>query len=193
MLNPSQGYYPNNEYNSDTDYSDYDPTVIKTETPDYQSTASVCGGIDDSDSTDISIYGSSETFSSNYFTLNHVGYLFAEVDGTYTFSFSGVDDIALLWLGNYAYSGWTRDNAHLSAVYGVDREATTTYTLEAEEYLAFRIVFGQAQGAAVFQFSVTAPDGTVILDSSTEDSPYLIQYSCDGTTAPAFPAFGSET
>lgn len=73
------------------------------------------------------------------------------------------------------------------------KAATTTYALEAEEYLAFRIVFGQAQGAAVFQFSVTAPDGTVILDSNTEDSPYLVQYSCDGTTAPEFPAFGSET
>jgi hypothetical protein len=44
----------------------------------------------------------------------------------------------------------------------------------------------------VFQLSVTAPDETVILDSDTPNSPYLVQYSCDGTTAPPYPAFSQE-
>lgn len=142
----------------------------------------------------ISIYGSSETFQSDYFTLNHVGYLYAEVSGSYTFTFSNVDDIALLWFGSTAYSGWTRDNADMIATDDEnDAGATMTYTLTEEEYLPFRIVFGQAQGPVDFYFTVAAPDGTIILDSDTENSPYLVQYSCDGTTAPAFPAFGSET
>lgn len=189
-----QGYYPNDVENTDSLYTNYDPTVIKSDTPDYQATATVCGGLDDTDVGEISIYGSTETFESDYFTLNHVGYIFAEVSGTYTFSFSSVDDIALLWLGDTAYSGWTRDNADMVAVYGATTASTaTTYALVQEEYLAFRIVFGQAQGAVDFYFSVAAPDGTIILNSDTTDSPYLVQYSCDGTTAPAFPAFGSET
>lgn len=156
----------------------------------------MCGGLDEGDVDNISIYGSTETFESDYFTLNHVGYIFAEVSGIYTFTFTSVDDIAFLWLGDNAYSGWTRNNANMYAVHSSSSatgDATTTYTLVAEQYLAFRIVFGQAQGAVEFFFSVAGPDGTIILDSDTEDSPYLVQYSCDGTTAPAFPAFGSET
>jgi hypothetical protein len=61
------------------------------------------------------------------------------------------------------------------------------------EYLPIRIIFGQAQNAAVFQISLTDPNGDVIMDSNSAGSPYLIQYSCDGILAPSFAgAFGSE-
>jgi len=185
--------YPNSVYNSDNLYRNYDPTVIKSESPEYQATASVCGGLYADNVGQISIYGSTQTFESDYFTLNHVGYIFAQTSGTYTFALTQPDDIALLWLDQNAYSGWTRDNADAIAVIHGNPSASATVDLVQGQYLPFRIVFGQAQGAVSFYLSVTAPDGTVILNSNTPGSPFLVQYSCDGTSAPAFPAFGSET
>ncbi|KAH0038681.1 hypothetical protein KCU78_g1444, partial [Aureobasidium melanogenum] len=136
--------YPNSVYNSDNIYSGYDPTVIKSESPEYQATASP-------------------------------------------------DDIALLWLGSNAYSGWTRANADATAVIFGNPSASATIDLVQGQYLPFRIVFGQAQGAISFYLSVAAPDGTVILNSNTPNSQFLVRFSCDGTLAPEFPPFGSET
>ncbi|KAG9565831.1 hypothetical protein KCU71_g3916, partial [Aureobasidium melanogenum] len=185
--------YPNSVYNSDNMYSGYDPTVIKSESPEYQATASVCGGLYESDVGQISIYGSTQTFESDYFTLNHVGYIFAQSSGTYTFTLTQPDDIALLWLGSNAYSGWTRANADATAVIFGNPSASATIDLVQGQYLPFRIVFGQAQGAISFYLSVAAPDGTVILNSNTPNSQFLVRFSCDGTLAPEFPPFGSET
>lgn len=143
--------------------------------------------------TDLSIYGSSQTFRSAYFTLNHVGYIFAQVTGTYTFTLSNVDDIVFLWHGDKAISGWTRDNADVTAIYSVLPTSAGTVDLVQGQYLPFRIVFGNAQGAIKFTVQLAAPDGTVILDSNTQDSKFLVQYSCDGVAAPVFPPFGSES
>lgn len=64
--------------------------------------------------------------------------------------------------------------------------------LTAGNYYPIRIVFGQAQGAAAFQMTVTAPDGTTFLGPDSGASPYLVSFSCDSVTAPSFPPFGSE-
>lgn len=162
-------------------------------TPVYESTASVCGGLNLDYVTELSIYGSSQTFNSEYFSLNHVGYIFAQVTGTYTFTLSNVDDIVFLWHGDKAISGWTRGNADVTAIYSVLPTSSGTVDLVQGQYLPFRIVFGNAQGAIKFTVQLAAPDGTVILDSNTQDSKFLVQYSCDGVAAPVFPAFGSET
>ena len=45
-------------------------------------------------------------------------------------------------------------------------------------------MFAQGQLAAVFRMSITALDGIVFLDPSTNGSPYLVQHSCDETSAP---------
>ena len=60
------------------------------------------------------------------------------------------------------------------------------------EYYALRVMFGQAQGGAVSATSITAPEGTVILDPYSSPSPYLVQYCCDGVLASDYAAFGSE-
>lgn len=154
---------------------------------------STIGGISSAGGIRISVYGSSDTFYSDYFTLDHKGYLFAVVSGTYTFTISNVDDIALLWLGPAAYSGWTRSNANLVVPINTNPGVgSTTITLVEGQYLPIRIMFGQGQGYAKFQLSVTAPDGTAFLNSNTVNSPYIIQNSCDGVLAPAYPAWGSE-
>jgi hypothetical protein len=113
----------------------------------------------------------------------------------FTFNFDVPDDAVWMWLGPNAYSGWTRANADVfvgAAYYGATAQSFST-TLVEGEYVPLRILFAQAQGGMSFYFSITAPDGTVVLDSNTQDSPYLVQYSCDGVTGPAFPAFGAET
>lgn len=52
---------------------------------------------------------------------------------------------------------------------------------------------GKSQEDGTFGYSIAAPDGTVILDANTGPSIDLVQYSCDGTTAPPYEPFGSET
>jgi hypothetical protein len=65
--------------------------------------------------------------------------------------------------------------------------------LVAGQYYALRIMYANAQGDADFGYSITAPDGTVIVDASTGASIDIVQFSCDGTTAPPYAPFGSET
>lgn len=118
--------------------------------------------------------------------------IFAQVPGKYVFTISNPDDIVFLYLGDKAVSGWARNNANAvaSCCSSYPTWASTSYTLEAGDYLPFRIVFGQQGGPVKFAFSITAPDGTVILDSNTSESDFVVQYSCDGTSAPAFAPFG---
>lgn len=68
-----------------------------------------------------------------------------------------------------------------------------TYTATSGEYIPIRILFSQGDGPFGFNVQVTAPDGTVVLSASSSTSDYLVQYSCDGTTAPTYAPYGSET
>lgn len=65
--------------------------------------------------------------------------------------------------------------------------------LEQGQYYALRIVYANAQTNAAERMSITAPDGTVILGVDSVANPYVVQYSCDGVTAPPYPPFGQET
>lgn len=180
--------------NRDSTYSSFDPALFKKRTPEYVNTTSRLGGINYplDQQTQITIYNSTRTFNSDYFTINHVGYIYAQVTGVYTFTISQSDDITMLWVGAFAYRGYTRANANAINPYGA---GSTKYSVNfnAGTYYPIRIVFGQAQGAVIFSSTLTAPDGRVILNPNSAASPYLVQYSCDGTLAPPFDAFGSES
>lgn len=144
----------------------------------------------------VSIYGSPTEFNSTYFTLNHRGYFCPEVTGSYNFTPSGVDDIAFIWLGSNAYSGYTRANANLVADYvyapGFN---TTNHAMTAGTYVPFRIMFGQAQGAIVFRMTVQFPNSTTLLGASSPQSNDVSQYGCPAimSSAPSYPAWSSET
>lgn len=113
------------------------------------------------------------------------------------------DDIVLVWLGPLAFTGWTRANAAIEQVYndppqgftGYPGEPPVSFTvrLVAGQYYPLRIVFAAAQRQSEFHLYVTAPDGSQFLGPDTSGSPYIVQYSCDGTTAPRFPAFGNQS
>ncbi|THZ90387.1 hypothetical protein D6C82_10460 [Aureobasidium pullulans] len=185
-------YYANEPWGDQI--SEMDPSFYWTYTPDYSGTTTKVGGINEPAGSDVNLYGTSKNVPASYFVLNHRGYIFAQVDGDYTFITSQVDDITFLYLGDDAIRGYGLNNFDAKAVCcdAPANSASATYTLKTGQYLPFRLVFGQQGGPVVFSFSVTAPDGTVVLDAGTQDSKFIVQYSCDGTTAPAFPAWGQE-
>jgi len=180
-------------YNGDSTYSSFDPQYFKTSPPEDGTpgvTTSV-GFVNQDPSDPISIYGQ-PAIDTDYLTINHRGYLFARQSGVYTFSTPNSDDITLFWIRSFAYAGYDRNNANIVQPYG-GNALTYSVSLSVGQYYPIRIMYGNGQEAASFAFTVTAPDGTIIISSdATTASPYLVQYSCDGTTAPQYPPFGAE-
>ncbi|KAJ5806949.1 hypothetical protein N7474_010541 [Penicillium riverlandense] len=169
----------------------WDPTEIKTIIPSYTSTTPYIF-LNATGDTDVSIYGSTQTFDLIDIALNHRGYIYAEVSGDYTYTSSNADDIIFFWSGPKAFSGWTESNADATNEY-CQPDSTFTMSLLSGQYYPFRIVYANSQLDAVENITITAPDGTVILGATSTGSPYIVQYSCDGTSAPPFPAFGDES
>ena len=159
-------------------------------TPNVTGITTVAGLINQQYTGSQRIYGSEQEWPTQYFALNHRGYIFAKMTGTYTFDAYG-DDIVLIWIGPDAYKGWTRKNAFEESNYG-GGESVKKISLQQDEYYAFRVLYLNAQGIAIFNITVTAPDGTVFFGTSSAASPYLVQYSCDGVVGPKYPAFGQE-
>ncbi|THZ81561.1 hypothetical protein D6C84_06500 [Aureobasidium pullulans] len=188
-------YYGNEPYGNDV--ANMDATYTKQLTPTYNSTTNQGVGIYGSEWSSVSLYGSSQMYSDNYFYLSHKGYFFAQVTGYYNFTIKDADDIAYVWMGDAAYSGWTGGPsggnyvAKARCCWPPENTNTTTYWMEAETYVPFRIVLGQQDGSTSLGLTITAPDGTVILQTGKE-SDYVVQYSCDGS-APPFPDWGYET
>ncbi|THV94055.1 hypothetical protein D6D27_04023 [Aureobasidium pullulans] len=188
-------YYGNEPYGNDV--ANMDATYTKQMTPTYNSTTNQGVGIYGSEWSSVSLYGSSQMYSDNYFYLSHKGYFFAQVTGYYNFTIKDADDIAYVWMGDAAYSGWTGGPsggnyvAKARCCWPPENTNTTTYWMEAETYVPFRIVLGQQDGSTSVGLTITAPDGTVILQTGKE-SDYVVQYSCDGS-APPFPDWGYET
>jgi hypothetical protein len=191
----SFAYYGNEPYGNDV--GNMDATYTKKLTPNYNSTTNLGIGIYGSEWASVSLYGSAQTYSDNYFYLSHRGYFYAQVTGNYNFTIKDADDVAYVWMGENAYTGWTGSPsggnyvAKARCCWSPENTNTTTYYMEAQTYVPFRIVLGQQDGSTSLGLTITAPDGTVILETGKE-SDYVVQYSCDGT-APPFPDWGYET
>jgi len=183
--------YPNNQgSNQDEFYSQFRPENYKSTSPATSGITSTVGGITTQGGQMVSVYGDTRQFSGDYFALSHKGYLFASVTGRYKFTVSNVDDTVFLWLGSSALKGWTRNNADL--VVGLKKPATTEIDIPGGHYMPIRIMFVQAQGLAKFDMLIQGPKGETIADSTTQSSPWILQYSCDGSSAPAFSPWGQE-
>ena len=171
------------------DYTNFLPTTFKTVTPEHSGMAPAVGIADDKKP----IYG--YTKQADFVAVDHRGYIFAQQTGDYTFTFPTSDEITLLWVGPNAYSGWTRENANVAQTW--DGTGTNTKTYSASfvkgKYYPIRILWANSMGPGSFKTSLTAPDGSTILGPEVASSPVLVQFSCDSTTAPPFPAWGSET
>jgi hypothetical protein len=102
-----------------------------------------------------------------------------------------VDDVIFIWIGQKAYTGWTRANADVGAYYAIPGQVSIN--LQQAIYYPMRIVFGQSSGGSAFQLIISDPNGVVAFTYSSA-SPYFVRYSCDGTSAPRYnQLFGAET
>ena len=106
-----------------------------------------------------------------------------------------VDNIAMVWVGPKAYYGYTRNNADIVQTYVSTGGQPVQYkaTFTAGQYYPFRVMYANGGGPGNFKLSITGPDGKVIIDDKTTSSPSIVQFSCDGVSAPKFPDFGAET
>ncbi|KAF5985149.1 conidiospore surface protein [Fusarium coicis] len=191
-------YYSNPAQNTDTTYSNFVPQSFKQVNPVYVGTTRQIGGLFQPSSGAQSgpIYGSTTDLDLDYFALNHHGFLYSCDAGTYKFDIPYANDAVYLWTGAKAYAGWNSGNADAKALYNqpdhIAGSAHFEVDLPAGVYIPIRFVYGQAQYGGGFTFSVTAPNGQVLVSNDITASPYIVQHSCDGVTAPQYPPFGQE-
>jgi hypothetical protein len=176
-------------------YKTFDPTPLKRSLPRLATGTTTRIGFHNSHAVG-AVYGFTPPTGGANLSVSHRGYVYAKQTGTYVFRATQSDDVTLLWLGAKAAHGWTRANANLEQLWEGATAVPHAFnaTLERGGYYPLRIVWANASGPGGFLFTITAPDGSLIVsDNSTLSSPYLVRYSCDGTTAPRFPPFGNET
>lgn len=187
--------YPNQKNGQNILYkapknNDFDPVVQKTMLPYYTGFTPKLGV-----SNANSVYGQTPR-DYQFVVVNHRGYLYAHLAGEYTFSSPFVDDSSIFWIGPNAYSGWTRPNANIDQAYLSSGAIPQQFKmmLEKGKYYPIRNVWANGGGPGSFKFTITAPDGSVVVDDKTTSCPYLVQFGCKAEyDAPAFPAWGAET
>ncbi|WJG36095.1 uncharacterized protein FOBCDRAFT_322576 [Fusarium oxysporum Fo47] len=173
-------YYSNPNQNTDTTYSSFVPESFKQDNPLYVGTTRQIGGLfqPSNGATTGPIYGSTQNFPLDYFALNHHGYLYSCDAGTYKFDIPYANDALYLWVGDKAYGQWSSGNAAAKALYNqpdhIAGSAHFEIDLPAGVYIPIRFVYGQAQYGGGFYFTVTAPNGQVLVGNDVTASPYII-------------------
>lgn len=185
-----------NDYSTTDPYASFNASYFQTAPVEYQSTTTKLGFNASDGSPPQQVYDQGPKFTTTNITINNRGYLYAKESGNYTFSAPSVDDIFLLWLGPDAYNNYTRRNANLVQNYinPAAGSSATTYSIYLQKgtYTPIRFIYANAEAGGNYALTLTAPDGSVIISSNTEQtSPYLVQFSCDGS-APRFPPFGDD-
>jgi len=180
-------------------YPAFKPEVLKTVTPSAQATGvSYIGEYSDSKNT-ANVYGLAQSVKAlDTLALNHVFYLFAgHGTGYYYINLPQADDVTLLWVGPNALNGYTRANSQLIQTWSAPAPATLGFYLNANTYTPIRLWFANGGGVGGFQFTLTAPDGATILQTTPGQNaglmgPAIVQFPCDSSKGAKFPAFGSE-
>lgn len=178
-------------YNS-VPYSSLNVEYFKTAQPLQSGFTTRIGFFNQLTSTPFSIYGG-EPIVTEYKAVNHRGYFVPPVSGEYTITSDNTDDIALAWLGPSAFNGaYTRAGASLEQSFGAVGTESYKAVLAAGQYYPFRVLVVNGQGPTSFALKVVGPAGEVLVSpTSTEPTPWFVQYSCDGKS-PAFAPFGAE-
>ncbi|KAK6351456.1 hypothetical protein TWF718_004616 [Orbilia javanica] len=201
---------PNTDFNGNkiTDIANFDPTVLKRRNPNtagqtsdnpsyYRHGTNVKVGLSSAQTNPVDIYGTPHDFGqyADLVAINHRAYIFAPEDGTYTFSLPSSDDITLLWVGSKAYSGWNRQNADIVQQFVASGSTPVVFRTDLKKgtYTPIRIVWANRGGAGNFKLRIVAPDKSLLLSEDSESNDYIVQYSCDGYSAPKYPDWGFET
>ncbi|KAJ4011825.1 hypothetical protein NW752_004225 [Fusarium irregulare] len=182
--------YKHTFYNSDAPhFSSFDATFFHTAEPTYEGITERIGIQPGTDWTKpFTIYEGSPEQMWQYKAVDHRGFLFAPETGTYKVTVPNSDEITLVWFGNKAISGWTRQNADLEQDYPGGTSKSFEVDLEEGTYTPFRLLWANAQGELNFIAEVQAPGGQVIVNGDGADNAYLVRYACDGST-PEFPGY----
>lgn len=180
-------------------YPKFNPTVYKSAKPSQTGVTNYIAEVNGAGS-NVAYYG--QTTSTQNWVIDHTFYVFARQDGYYSFNIPYTDDIQMVWYGDKAVSGWSRDNADIvqfwSNSIGVQTPQTIAVYLTTGSYLPLRVMFGNGGGAGELDFNIYAPDGSVVLASNRglgtgSSSIDIVRFPCDATLGNKFPAWGSET
>ncbi|KAI4726289.1 hypothetical protein E4T49_05916 [Aureobasidium sp. EXF-10728] len=196
------GFYSNPVpgYQATSAYPAFLPEQLKTSSPTATATAvSYIAEYNDA-SNGATVYGKKQTNNQlSTIALNHVFYIFAgHGTGYYYINIPSADDVALFWIGPNALSGYSRANAQLIQSWSVPTVATLGFYLTANTYTPVRLWFANGGGIGGLQFTMLAPDGAQILQSTTNSNagsmnPDIVMFPCDSSKGKAFPTFGKET
>lgn len=197
-------------------YPKFNPTVYKSAKPSQTGVTNYIAEVN-SGSSNVAYYG--QKTSTQNWVIDHTFYVFARQDGYYSFNIPYTDDIQMVWYGDKAISGWTRDNADIvqfwSSGIATQTPQTVAVYLTTGSYLpskfskhsllrntadinSVRLMFGNGGGAGELDFNVYAPDGSAVLASNQglgtgSSSIDVVQFPCNATLGSKFPAWGSET
>ncbi|OAQ61423.1 GLEYA adhesin domain-containing protein [Pochonia chlamydosporia 170] len=124
--------------------------------------------------------------------LEYRAFLFACQDGEFRFNSPRSDDITIMWFGEKAYEGWTRDNADIiQFYYGENKPIDVTRSIKAGTYYPIRVMWGNTGGAADLSLRIYAPDGRELFGHGHEGASYLTTEACDGSYE-KYPPFGEQ-
>lgn len=132
-----------------------------------------------------------------YNVFQYRGYLIPSMAGTYTVRFDWVDDMALVFVGDAAVTGFDVNQALLGAsLFGPPADAKlATINIAAADVgkaLPFRIYWANDGGPAGFLASIVDPSGAVVLGLDSVKNQQIVS-SCDaGSLAPVWPAWEAE-
>ena len=117
--------------------------------------------------------------------------MFIPQTGEYSFTCSYADDILVAWIDNdYGAKDLARPNADIIMILATPnpgRQLTYKKNFQQGNYISLWLAYANAGGPGSFQFQVTGPDGKdIVSKDNTMESPFLVQRSCDGSTAPKF-------
>lgn len=132
-----------------------------------------------------------------YNVLQYRGYLIPSMAGEYTVEFDLVDDMAVVFVGDAAVTGFNVNQALLGAnLFGppaMSQQATINVDdADVGKALPFRIYWANGGGPAGLLASISDPTGAVILGEGSPKNQQIVS-SCDaGSLAPAWPAWDAE-
>ncbi|OAR00906.1 hypothetical protein LLEC1_07299 [Akanthomyces lecanii] len=167
-------------------YKSFSPAYFKKQPPVYSATLQTAIFITDQKTNK----GFNPLFSNA--AAGYRGFLFACRAGRYRFNSPYSDDITIMWFGDKAYDGYTRENADIvQAYYGDNRPKTISRDLAAGTYYPIRVLWGNTGGASDLSLRIYGPDGEDISGADQKGEHYLTTEACDGTYAP-YPPWGQE-
>jgi hypothetical protein len=105
----------------------------------------------------------------------YTGYFVPPVSGSYTLSFSAVDDVAYFWMGAaVTTSTWGEFNFNGRGTYYTPGKGSIRQIFTAGELYPIVILNGNGAQRAAMQFSILTPAGTTVIDTTS----YFLQPIC---------------